>query len=32
MAAEDGYDSIGWTTADIQSDRWSDEFAEGYRI
>lgn len=32
MAAEEGYDSIGWTTADIQSDRWSDEFAEGYRI
>ena len=32
MAAEQGYDSIGWTPADIQSDRWSDEFAEGYRI
>ena len=32
MAAEQGYDSIGWTTADIQSKRWSDEFAEGYRI
>ena len=32
MAAEEGYDSIGWTTADIQSKRWSDEFAEGYRI
>lgn len=32
MAAEEGYDSIGWTTADIQSDRWSDQFAEGYRI
>ena len=32
MAAEQGYDSIGWTTADIQSERWSDEFAEGYRI
>ena len=32
MAAEDGYDSIGWTTADIQSDRWSDKYAEGYRI
>ena len=31
-AAENGYDSIGWTTADIQSQRWSDEFAEGYRI
>ena len=32
MAAEGGYDSIGWTTADIQSNRWSDEYAEGYRI
>ncbi|MEE0898651.1 MAG: hypothetical protein U0L88_13625, partial [Acutalibacteraceae bacterium] len=32
MAAGQGYDSIGWTTADIQSKRWSDEFAEGYRI
>lgn len=32
MAAEQGYDSIGWTTADIQSDRWSDEYAEAYRI
>ena len=32
MAVEGGYDSIGWTTADIQSKRWSDEFAEGYRI
>lgn len=32
MAAEQGYDSIGWTTADIQSERWSSEYAEGYRI
>ena len=32
MAAEQGYDSIGWTTADTQSKRWSDEYAEGYRI
>lgn len=32
MAAEQGYDSIGWTPAEIQSERWSDEFAEGYRI
>ena len=31
-AAEKGYDSIGWTTADIQRKRWSDEFAEGYHI
>lgn len=32
MAAEEGYDSIGWTPSEIQSKRWSDEFAEGYRI
>ena len=32
MAAEEGYDSIGWTPSEIQVDRWSDEFAEGYRI
>ena len=32
MAAEQDYDSIGWTTADIQSGRWSKEYAEGYRI
>ena len=32
MAAEQGYDSIGWTPAHIQSERWSDEFAEAYRI
>lgn len=32
MAAEEGYDSIGWTPADIQSKRWSDDYAEGYRI
>ena len=32
MAAEQGYDSIGWTTADIQSKRWSEQYAEGYRI
>ena len=32
MAAEEGYDSLGWTPSDIQSKRWSDEFAEGYRI
>ena len=32
MATEQDYDSIGWTTAQIQSDRWSDEYAEGYRI
>lgn len=32
MAAEEGYENIGWTTAKQQSERWSDEFAEGYRI
>lgn len=32
MAAEEGYDSIGWATADIQSKRWSEDYAEGYRI
>ena len=32
MAAEQDYDSIGWTPAEIQVDRWSEEFAEGYRI
>ena len=31
-AAEKGYGSIGWTTADIQSERWSEMYAEGYRI
>lgn len=32
LAAEGNYDYIGWTTADQQSDRWSDEYEEGYRI
>ena len=32
MAAEEGYDIIGWTPSEIQVDRWSEEFAEGYRI
>ena len=32
MAAEEDYDSIGWTPAQIQVDRWSKKFAEGYRI
>ena len=32
MAAEEGYDSIGWTPSEIQSQRWSDEYAEAYRI
>ena len=32
MASEQGYDSIGWTTADIQAYRWSNKYIEGYRI
>ena len=32
MAAEEGYDSIGWTPAQVQVERWSKKFAEGYRI
>ena len=32
MAAEEGYDLIGWTPSEIQIERWSEEFAEGYRI
>ena len=31
-AAENGYEYLAWTTADMQSERWSDEYAEGYRI
>lgn len=32
MAAEYGYDSIGWTSGKMQEERWSSEYAEGYRI
>lgn len=32
MAAEEGYDAIGWTPAWIQSERWSEDYEEGYRI
>ena len=32
LAAEGDYDMIAWTTADMQSNRWSDDYAEGYRI
>ncbi len=32
MAAEQDYDSIGWTPAQIQVERWSEKFSEGYRI
>ena len=31
-AAEKDYDSIGWTTAQTQVERWSKKYAEGYRI
>ena len=32
MAAENGYDKLAWTPSEMQSKRWSDKFAEGYRI
>ena len=32
IASEQGYDSIGWTTGQIQEERWSSDYAEGYRI
>ena len=32
MAAEGGYDAIGWTTAHTQSRRWSAEYAKAYKI
>ena len=32
MAAEQGYDSIGWTIADTQSKRWSYDYEKAYRI
>lgn len=31
-AAEGGYDWLAWTTGELQEERWSSEFAEGYRI
>ena len=31
-AAEGGYDYLAWTTGKMQEDRWSSEYAEGYRI
>ena len=31
-AAEEGYESIGWTTGKMQEERWSSDYAEGYRI
>ena len=32
MAAEQGYDSIGWTPAEIQSKRWSYDYEKAYKI
>ena len=32
MATEEGYDSIGWTPADIQSQRWSYDYEKAYKI
>lgn len=32
MAAEGDYDYLAWTTGKMQEERWSDEYAEGYRI
>lgn len=32
MAAEGDYDYLAWTTGKMQEERWSNEFAEGYRI
>ena len=32
LAAEGDYDKIGWTTAQQQADRWSEDYLEGYRI
>ena len=32
MAAEEGYDSLGWTPSDIQADRWSYDYEKAYKI
>jgi len=32
VAAEEGYDYLGWTTGVMQEERWSSEYAEGYHI
>lgn len=32
MAAEGDYDYLAWTTGKMQEERWSDKYAEGYRI
>lgn len=32
MAAEGEYDYLAWTTGKMQEERWSDQYAEGYRI
>ena len=31
-AAENGYTHLAWTTGQMQEDRWSSDYAEGYRI
>ena len=31
-AAENGYTHLAWTTGQMQEERWSSEYAEGYRI
>lgn len=31
-ATEKGYDKIAWTTGEMQEERWSSDYAEGYRI
>lgn len=31
-AAENGYDYVAWTTGKTQEERWSSDYAEGYRI
>ena len=32
LAAEEGYDSLGWTIADTQSKRWSYDYEKAYQI
>lgn len=32
MAAEGGYDYLAWTPGWMQEERWSSDYAEGYRI
>ena len=32
VAAQEGYDYVAWTTPKMQEERWSDDYAEGYKI